>query len=135
MPMGNVFTKIDSEYYQLTSAEKKVADYASRHQQKTQYMSISELAEEAGVAEATISRFCRRLDYKGYNAFKLAVANLLEEDGWLTGSGSGYFEMELEDEKVNPKHAQMAVKAYLQRAGFSKETAVEIGGMEIGIYE
>lgn len=38
-------------------------------------MSISELAEEAGVAEATISRFCKRLGYKGYSAFKLAVAN------------------------------------------------------------
>ena len=38
-------------------------------------MSISELAEECGVAEATISRFCKRLGYKGYNAFKLAVAN------------------------------------------------------------
>lgn len=75
MPLGNVFNKIDAEYYQLTSAEKKVADYVSRQQQKTQYMSISELAEEAGVAEATISRFCKRLGYKGYNAFKLAVAN------------------------------------------------------------
>ena len=75
MPVGNVFEKINSEYYQLTSAEKKVADYVVIHQHKTQFMSISELAEESGVAEATISRFCRRLDYKGYNAFKLAVAN------------------------------------------------------------
>ena len=75
MPAGNVFAKIDNEYYQLTGAEKKVADYVVLHQQKTQFMSISELAEEAGVAEATISRFCRRLGYKGYNAFKLAVAN------------------------------------------------------------
>ena len=41
----------------------------------------------------------------------------------------------LEDEKVNPKYAQMAVKAYLQRAAFAKDTKVEIGGMEIGIYE
>ena len=48
MPFGNVFEKINSEYYQLTSAEKKVADYAVIHQQKTQFMSISELAEEAG---------------------------------------------------------------------------------------
>ncbi len=64
MPFGNVFEKINSEYYQLTSAEKKVADYAVIHQQKTQFMSISELAEEAGVAEATISRFCKRLGYK-----------------------------------------------------------------------
>ena len=75
MPLGNVFEQINHEYYQLTSAEKKVADYAVIHQQKTQFMSISELAEEAGVAEATISRFCKRLGYKGYSAFKLAIAN------------------------------------------------------------
>ena len=75
MPFGNVFEKINSEYYQLTGAEKRVADYVVAHQQKTQFMSISELAEECGVAEATISRFCRRLHYKGYNAFKLAIAN------------------------------------------------------------
>ena len=37
------------------SAERKVADYVSSHRQKTQFMSISDLAEEAGVAEATIS--------------------------------------------------------------------------------
>ncbi len=72
---SNIFSKITNEYYQLTSAEKKIADYVVIHQQKTQYMSISELAEECGVAEATISRFCKRLHYKGYNAFKLAVAN------------------------------------------------------------
>ncbi len=75
MPLLDVFEKINSEYYQLTSAEKKVADYAVIHQQQTQFMSISELAEEAGVAEATISRFCKRLGYKGYSAFKLAIAN------------------------------------------------------------
>ena len=75
MPFGNVFEKINNEYYQLTCSEKKVADYAARHQHKTQFMSISELAEEAGVAEATVSRFCRRLGYKGYSAFRLAVAN------------------------------------------------------------
>ncbi len=75
MPIGNVFTKLSSDYYQLTGAEKKVADYVTLHQHSTQFMSISELAEEAGVAEATVSRFCRRLGYKGYNAFKLAVAN------------------------------------------------------------
>ena len=75
MPLIDVFEKINGEYYQLTSAEKKVADYAVIHQQQTQFMSISELAEEAGVAEATISRFCKRLGYKGYSAFKLAIAN------------------------------------------------------------
>lgn len=72
---GNVFQKVSSEYYQLTTSEKKVADYVIGNRHNTQFMSISELAEECGVAEATVSRFCRTLGYKGYNAFKLAVAN------------------------------------------------------------
>lgn len=75
MPLSNVFVRLDHEYYQLTGAEKKVADYVVSHEKQTQFMSISELAEECGVAEATISRFCRRMGYKGYSAFKLAVAN------------------------------------------------------------
>lgn len=76
MPTENrsVFEKISSEYYALTSSEKKVADFALSNQSGTQFMSISELADACGVAEATISRFCRRLGYKGYNAFKLAIA-------------------------------------------------------------
>ena len=96
MPLIDVFVKINSEYYQLTSAEKKVADYAVIHQQQTQFMSISELAEEAGVAEATISRFCKRLGYKGYSAFKLAIANATA--GRMDHSASG--EEEEEEDSV-----------------------------------
>lgn len=75
MPEINALEKISNAYYLLTAAEKKVADYVIAHQRESQYMSITELAEACGVAEATISRFAKRLDYKGYNAFKLAVAH------------------------------------------------------------
>ena len=75
MPETDIFEKISNAYYHLTTAEKKVADYVVLRQRDTQYMSISELAEACGVAEATISRFTKRLGCKGYNAFKLAVAN------------------------------------------------------------
>ncbi len=71
----NVFDTISHAYYELTAAERKTADYVMKNQEKSQYLSIGELAEESGVAEATVSRFCRRLGYKGYNAFKLAIAN------------------------------------------------------------
>lgn len=64
---------------------------------------------------------------------------VLEDDGWLLGSGqtgeSGYVELELEDEKMNPKYGIVAVKNYLQKAGFSKETTMEFGGAVIGIFE
>lgn len=76
MAYGDVFTRINREYYQLTGAEKKIADYILLQRQECQFMSISEMAEVAEVAEATVSRFCRRLGYKGYSAFKLAVAGV-----------------------------------------------------------
>lgn len=71
----NVFERISEEYYNLTASEKKVADYVQSRRSKSQTLSISQLAEESQVAEATVSRFCRRLGYKGYNAFRLAIAN------------------------------------------------------------
>lgn len=93
---GNVFDTVRQEYYSLTAAEKKVADFVMSHHAQTQYFSIAELAEASGVAEATVTRFCRRLRFKGYSAFKLAVANAaalqrLPADappaGALTGDG------------------------------------------------
>lgn len=74
MSEANVFERISSAYYQLTAAEKKVADYVIIHQKDTQFLSISQLAGACGVAEATISRFVKRLRFQGYNAFKLAIA-------------------------------------------------------------
>ena len=60
---------------------------------------------------------------------------VLEDVGFVCGGEAGRIDLELEDERANPKHAQVAVKAYLQRAQFPRDTTVEIGGMEIGIYE
>ena len=53
---------------------------------------------------------------------------VLDDTGVVCGGEDNRLDLDLEDERVNPKHAQMAVKAYLQRAGFSKETAVEQRG-------
>ena len=60
---------------------------------------------------------------------------VLEDGGVVCGGEKGRIDLELEDERHNPKYAQMAVKAYLQQEGFARDTRVEIGCMEIGIYE
>ena len=72
---------ISEAYYSLTASEKRCADYVLAHQQEAQFLSITELAEVSNVAEATVSRFCRRLGYRGYNAFKLALANAAAQLG------------------------------------------------------
>ena len=54
MSSADVFTKINREYYQLTGAERKIADHIMLQRQECQFMSISELAEAAEVAAAVI---------------------------------------------------------------------------------
>jgi len=64
---------------------------------------------------------------------------VLEDDGWLLTSGqegeAGFVELELEDEKINPKYGIMAVKAYLQRAGFDKYTTMDLQGTKTRIFD
>jgi hypothetical protein len=60
---------------------------------------------------------------------------VLDDHGVVCGGEDNRLDLDLEDENVNPKYAQIAVKAYLQRENFPRDTKVEIGGMEIGIYE
>ena len=49
----NILDRIHASYYQLSAAERKVADYVLGHHDQVQFMSITQLAEECGIAEAT----------------------------------------------------------------------------------
>ncbi len=75
----NILDTIRAKYYEFRPAEQKVANYVLGNYEKIQFMSISELAEFAGVADATITRFCRTLDLKGFNIFKIKLAACIAE--------------------------------------------------------
>lgn len=66
--------KISSYVKSLTKSEKKVALYVLDHFEDILNMSVTDLAEQANVGETTVLRFCRKLDFKGYQEFKLALA-------------------------------------------------------------
>lgn len=70
----NILNSITEQYPTLTRSSKKLADYIFTHTGDAQYLSITTLAENSGVSEATITRFCRGLGLSGYNDFKLALA-------------------------------------------------------------
>ena len=72
----DILERIHASYYQLTATERKVADFVLSQHAQVQFMSITQLADECGTAEATISRFCRSLKLKGFNAFKIELARL-----------------------------------------------------------
>ena len=65
----------------LTKSGRTVADYLVQHAAEAQYLSISSLARECKVAEATVFRFCRALGFEGYHEMRIALAQW-DEDGF-----------------------------------------------------
>ena len=62
------------EYERFTRSERKIVDYVLEHQEETQYVSITDLSAQCGVAVSTVSLFCRKLKLAGFNDFKLELA-------------------------------------------------------------
>ena len=58
----------------LTKSGRAVAEYLMQHSDEAQYLSISSLAKECKVAEATVFRFCRALGFDGYHEMRIALA-------------------------------------------------------------
>jgi len=58
----------------LTKSGRTVAEYLVQHAAEAQYLSISSLARECQVAEATEIRFCRALGFEGYHEMRIALA-------------------------------------------------------------
>ena len=62
------------QYNSLTRSGKKLANYILANTVAVQYLSINSLAENSGVSEASITRFCRKMGLSGYNDLKIALA-------------------------------------------------------------
>ena len=72
----DILSEMSSVYYELTTSEKRIAEYILDHTDEVQMMSISELAEACHVGEATITRFCKRFHSRGYTALKIELVKL-----------------------------------------------------------
>lgn len=66
--------KIRSTYNQFTKAEKKVADYILQNPKKVLFMSITDLADECHVGDTSVFRFCKTMELKGYQEFKMMLS-------------------------------------------------------------
>ena len=70
----NFWELLQQRQGQLTRSGHAVADYLLQHADEAQYLSISSLARECNVAEATVFRFCRALGFDGYHEMRNALA-------------------------------------------------------------
>lgn len=56
--------------YTLSASEKKIANYILNNVESVPFESISDLSTKIGTSPSTITRFCKKLDYRSYVEFQ-----------------------------------------------------------------
>lgn len=74
----SVIPIIESNYHKLTSAEKTVADFFIHNNQNIDFSS-SHISELLYTSKATLSRFAKKIGYRGYQEFIYQYENTFEE--------------------------------------------------------
>lgn len=69
-----VISKIISMQSSLTVSESEIAQYVIHHTDKVANSTITNIAKSTATSEASINRFCKKIGYKGFNGFKIALA-------------------------------------------------------------
>ena len=85
---GSVINQICASMDSFFDTEKKIGDYIVRNPKKVVDMTVGELAKECSVSEASVSRFCKRIELKGFHHLKISLARELvdaKDDGEISG--------------------------------------------------
>lgn len=73
--MRHVLRAIEASRYDMPGALARIADFVMKEPEVAVRASMSELAILSGSGEASIARFCRKLGFDGFSAFKMSLAS------------------------------------------------------------
>lgn len=82
-----VIAQTKTLYPSLTKSERKVADFVLEHGGELVHMTLSELARCIGVGEATVVRFCQKIDLGGFQELKFYLELEVDESKQDAGEG------------------------------------------------
>ncbi|ALC80368.1 MULTISPECIES: MurR/RpiR family transcriptional regulator [Bacillus] len=68
-----VLAKVVSNQKKLTLSENEIANFVIENPDFVTKNTITALAEKVGVSETSINRFCKKIGFKGFNDFKIAL--------------------------------------------------------------
>lgn len=69
-----VIAKIISVQQSFTVIENEIAQYVMNNAEKVVSSTITTIAKNTNTSEASINRFCKKIGFKGFNSFKVALA-------------------------------------------------------------
>lgn len=82
----NVIEHIYKTAPYLNPALRRIAEYVLEHPDQCKTLTIKQLATACGVAESTVTRFVREIDFKSYQDLKIALAEALSSGDGADGS-------------------------------------------------
>lgn len=82
----DIFSKININRNTFTKVEQRIADYVLQNPQKVLYMSITDLAAACDVGDTSVFRFCKTLKFRGYQEFKMNLAQSIDINDDLNSS-------------------------------------------------
>lgn len=62
-------------------SERKISTYIIQHTAEVVDMTVGELAQACGVSDASVSRFCKKINMKGFHHLKIMLAKEISEKG------------------------------------------------------
>lgn len=62
-------------------SERKIGNYIIQHTAEVVDMTVGELAQACGVSDASVSRFCKKINMKGFHHLKITLAKEISENG------------------------------------------------------
>ena len=70
-PLRSITTIIESNHHRFTKREQLVADFIIQNLEAVPNKTITEMSRQINVSEATITRFCQKLEFGSYNKLRL----------------------------------------------------------------
>lgn len=69
----SILEKLNNDEIKLTKSQENLALYMKENINEVAYKSISEIAKESEVGEATITRFVKKIGFNNFQEFKLSI--------------------------------------------------------------
>lgn len=104
MAESSRFPILRSAYQNLTKSEQRIARYIMAYPEQMLEQTIADVAKETDSSEITVSRFCKKLGYSGWQEVKRMVAAELS-------TGSGKVLQDIENDDPTPVLAQKCFHA------------------------
>jgi len=107
---SSIHSIIQNVYSDLSSMEKRIAEYILNSPERIMYYTVTQVAEDLGVAQSSVTRFCKNIGLRGFQELKirLAQSNPQQDENQDTSDQSEY--------NLQKKLAQVSANSVLDAA-------------------